>query len=292
MASLKEIRGRINSVTNTRKITGAMRMVSSAKLHKAQDAIIRYYPYWTKISGIMNAYLQNDGGIDMQLAKVRPVERLAIVAFASNSSLCGAFNVNIQKKLSETLDEYKHLSPNNITVYLVGKKLYEEFVSQSPATNYNVNGAYPELADKPNYEAINIITDDLIHHFKIKEIDRVEVIYNKFKNTAVQIVTREVVLPLVPPEKVDKSITYDYIIEPSPQQLLEVLLPTVLHLQMFGALLNSYASEHGARTTAMQTATDNADELIDSLMLQYNKVRQGAITKEILDIVGGAEALR
>lgn len=291
MASLKEIRGRINSVTNTRKITGAMKMVSSAKLHRAQDAILRYRPYWKKISGIMDVYLENNGGDDLGALTVqRKVERVAIVAFASNSSLCGAFNVNVQKKLDEVLNEYADLSPANITLYLVGKKIYDEFSHRS--AGYDIKGAYAELADKPAYKAMNAITDELIGDFTTTKVDKVELVYNTFKNTGVQNITRELLLPVTLTETTEKQLSVNYLIEPDSEQLLNKLIPTVVRLQMYGAMLNSYASEHGARTTAMQVATDNADELVNNLTIQYNKVRQDAITREIIDIVGGSEVFR
>ncbi|MDR1055326.1 MAG: ATP synthase F1 subunit gamma [Prevotellaceae bacterium] len=291
MASLKEIRGRINSVTNTRKITGAMKMVSSAKLHRAQDAIMRFYPYWKKISGIMDVYLENNGGEDLSiLTKQRKVGRLAIVAFSSNSSLCGVFNANVQKKLSEVLAGYSAVSPKNISLYLIGKKIYEEFTKKK--SDYAIKGAFAELADKPNYEGMNVITNELLKRFFENDVDRMEIIYNKFKNTAIQSITHEPLLPITLAETTGKKENTNYIIEPNPQQLLEALIPSVIRLQMYRVMLNSYASEHGARTTAMQIATDNADELINNLVIQYNKLRQDAITKEIIDIVGGTEVFR
>ena len=292
MASLKEIRGRINSVTNTRKITGAMKMVSSAKLHRAQDAIMRYIPYWKKISGILDVYLENNEGAALEfITKPRKVERVAIVAFASNSSLCGAYNVNVQKKLNETLIDYSSLPQENISLYLVGKKVYEEF--NKIKSGIAINGPYFELANKPSYKAMNEITDELIGLFFEQKVDKVELVYNKFKNTGVQYVTRETLLPVILTESPnDKKTDVNYIIEPDADYLFRALVPAVIRLQMYGVMLNSNASEHGARTTAMQTATDNADELIGNLKLEYNKLRQDAITREIIDIVGGSEVFR
>ena len=292
MASLKEIRGRINSISNTRKITSAMKMVSSAKLHKAQDNILRFHPYWRKINGIMDVYFENEMNVNSLglFMDLRKVKKLVIVVFSSNSGLCGAFNVNIQKKMAETLNEYATLPKNNISIYFIGKKGYEGFAGKN--LGYNIAGIIPELADKPDYEQLNKVTNKLINTFLSKNVDKVEFIYSKYKNTAIQHATNELLLPIVLEETSYKRKNISYIIEPDPQQLSKSLVPAVIRLKMYGALLNSYASEHGARTTAMQVATDNADELIENLKLQYNKLRQDAITKEIIDIVGGSEIFR
>mgnify|MGYP003623348689 FL=1 len=293
MASLKEIRGRIASVGNTRKITGAMKMVSSAKLHRAQDAIFRFLPYWNKISGIMDTYLENNIDADLgELTEVRKVNRLAIVVLSSNTGLCGAYNINVQKKLSEVLASYNSIPAKDITIYFIGKKVYDEFAAKN--AGYEITGYFPELSEKPNYEGLNKLTNELMASFISKKFDKLELVYNQFKSTAIQLPVNEVLLPVTVTveETTAKRTTIDYIIEPSPQELSEVLTPTVVRLQMYRALLNSYASEHGTRTTAMQIATDNADELIDDLKLQYNKLRQDAITNELIDIVGGSEVFR
>ena len=307
MASLKEIRGRINSVTNTRKITGAMKMVSSAKLHKAQEQVVHYYPYWVRMRKMFDSLLNGECNTEeIELLSERDeIKRVAIVAFSSNSSLCGSFNSNVQKRLNETLSKnYGTLPQKDISLYLIGKKVYES-ISKRPS-EYKIKGPFFDLAHRPDRIAIDQICDELTELFLSKEIDKIEIIYNKFKNTSVQIITRETLLPIVKNgakysnqnggEHSDlhnkQRWMVNYIVEPSVQQFLTTIIPDILHLQMYGALLNSYASEHGARTTAMQTATDNADELIENLVLEYNKFRQNAITKEIIDIIGGSEVMR
>jgi len=304
MASLKEIRGRINSVTNTRKITSAMKMVSSAKLHKAQEQVTHYYPYWVRMRRMLDSLLNGNGSAEEieLLSERHEIKRVAIVAISSNSSLCGSFNSSVQKRLNETLSkDYGALPQKDISLYLIGKKIYES-ISKRPS-EYKIKGPFFDLAHKPDRTAIDQICDELIELFLSKEVDKIEIIYNRFKNTSIQIITRETLLPIAR-KYLDKNgeANFDqrnsqkwrvnYIVEPDVQQFLTTILPNILHLQMYGAMLNSYASEHGARTTAMQTATDNADELIENLVLEYNKFRQNAITKEIIDIIGGSEVMR
>ena len=308
MASLKEIRGRINSVSNTRKITGAMKMVSSAKLHKAQTQVVHYYPYWARMRSMLDSLLA-DSDSDTEeielLSERDEIKRVAIVALSSNSSLCGSFNNNVQKRLNETLsNNYGSLPQRDISLYLIGKKIYENISKRS--SEYKIKGPFFDLAHKPDRIAIDRICDELVKLFLSKEVDKVEIIYNKFKSTSVQVITQETLFPIVRIagdyhhhngdeglSQIDKQRwRADYIVEPGEEQFLKAILPDILHLQMYGALLNSYASEHGARTVAMQTATDNADEIIEDLVLEYNKLRQNAITKEIIDIIGGSEGAR
>ena len=307
MASLKEIRGRINSVTNTRKITNAMKMVSSAKLHKAQERVIHYHPYWARMRRMFDSLLNGNGDIEEieLLSERHEIKRVAIVAFSSNSSLCGSFNNSVQKRLNETLSkEYGSLAQRDISLYLIGKKIYEN-ISKRPS-EYRIKGPFFNIAHKPDRIAIDQICDELMELFLSKEIDKVDIIYNRFKSTSIQIIRQETLLPIVKnigkhsdqnggehSERHNNQKWRDnYIVEPDVQQFLMTMVPDILHLQLYGALLNSYASEHGARTTAMQTATDNADELIENLVLEYNKFRQNAITKEIIDIIGGSEVMR
>ena len=294
MASLKEIRGRINSVTGTRKITGAMKMVSSAKLHKAQEQVIHFDPYSKRVKGMLDSYIANGGDTEnvALLSGRREVKRVAIVAFASNSSLCGSFNANVRKKLDELLSvDYATLSRKDISLYLIGKKIYEEISKRG--AGYNIKGPFFDLAHKTDREVIDEIRNELVDLFMSNEIDRVEIVYNRFKNTAIQLITHEKLLPVAKPKSnLEKKRNIAYIVEPDAEQFLSVIVPEIVHLQIYGAMLNSYASEHGARTTAMQTATDNADELIEDLVLEYNKLRQDAITKEIIDIIGGSEVQR
>ena len=292
MASLKEIRGRINSVTNTRKITSAMKMVSSAKLHKAQEQVIRYYPYWIRMRKMFDSLLSSDDelGVTELLSESREIKRVAIVAFSSNSSLCGSFNSNAYKKLNDVLSgDYGALPQRDISLYLIGKKIYENIRKRS--TEYKLKGPFFDLAHKPDRVAIDRICDELIELFLSKEVDKVVIIYNKFKNTSVQTISQDTLLPLIPVRQTNTERSAwraSYIVEPDVQQFLKNIMSKILHLQMYGALLNSYASEQGARTTAMQMATDNAEELIENLVLEYNKLRQDAITKELIDIIGGS----
>ena len=269
-------------------------MVSSAKLHKAQEQVSHFDLYCRKIKGMLTSYIANDGDTEdiALLAGRREVKRVAIVAFASNSSLCGSYNSNVRKRLDELLSgEYAFFSHENISLYLVGKKIYEEFIKRE--TDYHIKGPFLELSHKPDKGALDEICDELTTLFLSKEIDRVEIVYNKFKNTAAQVITHERLLPLAEQSAhTEKKRNTAYIVEPDINHFLSEIVPEIVHLQLYGALLSSYASEHGARTTAMQIATDNADDLIESLVLEYNKLRQDAITRELIDIIGGSEVQR
>ncbi len=290
MASLKEVRIRIASVTSTKKITSAMKMVSAAKLRRAQDAITNYLPYKEKLSATLQDFLTySTDELSIPLADERPVKKVAVIAISSNSSLCGAFNSNINKKTNELINQHEGLTKDDFTFYSIGKKISESLAK----SGYRLQGDYDTLVDIADYEKAAAIIDEVVNLFLSKEVDRVEIVYNHFKNAAVQIVTQEQVLPLnsAPSEK-EENKSLDYILEPSKDEVINELVPTVLRLRLYSAILDSIASEHGARMTAMQTATDNAEDLIFDLKLKYNKARQEAITKEIIDIVGGAEALR
>lgn len=292
MASLKEVRGRITSVTSTRKITSAMKLVSAAKLRRAQDAIANYLPFQKTLTTILEGFISNSTEISIPLASQREVKRVAIVAVSSNGSLCGAFNSNVLKKVEELLrHKYAHIDKKDILLYPMGKKA-AEYSSKKGFSNEISYDPFA-LVDKPNYDTIVEIADELMELFITKEIDCVELVYNHFKNAAVQQITYEMLLPMAPSSsnEKDKKVV-DYILEPDSETLVNKLVPTVQHLRLYSALLDSVAAEHGARMTAMQTATDNAQELINDLKLKYNKARQEAITKEILDIVGGAEGLK
>jgi F-type H+-transporting ATPase subunit gamma len=292
MASLKEVRARIASVTSTRKITSAMRMVSAAKLRRAQDAIASYLPYEQKLTNMLGDLLAfSSGDLSIPLSEKREVKRVAIVAISSNGSLCGAFNSNAIKKMVEVLDKYQDLDPKDIRVYALGKKVADA----ARKRNRPSQGNYLSIVDKPDYNKVADIANELMDLFLKKEIDAVELIYNHFKNPAVQQIRSEILLPLKPESKKStRSDGYllDYILEPDAQYLVSHLVPKAVRNKLFSALLDSVAGEFGARTTAMQVATDNAGEMIDELKLKYNKARQEAITKEIIDIVGGAESLR
>lgn len=290
MASLKEVKTRINSVQSTRKITLAMKMVASAKLHKAQGAIENMLPYQRKLNKILTNFLSADLPVESPFCVERPVKRVAIVAFSSNSSLCGAFNANVLKMFLQTVGEYRELGQDNILIYPVGKKI-EEAVKK---LGFFPQGSYQKLADKPSYDEAAALAKLLMELFLEKNIDRVELIYHHFKSMGVQELLRERYLPIdlsaVQNDEERGGVVNDYIIEPSATQLIADLIPQVLSQKIFTAALDSNASEHAARTLAMQIATDNANELIQELTKQYNKTRQQAITNELLDIVGGSMA--
>ena len=290
MASLKEVKTRINSVQSTRKITSAMKMVASAKLHKAQGAIENMLPYQRKLNKILTNFLSADLPVESPFCVERPVKRVAIVAFSSNSSLCGAFNANVLKMFLQTVGEYRELGQDNILIYPVGKKI-EEAVKK---LGFFPQGSYQKLADKPSYDEAAALAKLLMELFLEKNIDRVELIYHHFKSMGVQELLRERYLPIdlsaVQNDEERGGVVNDYIIEPSAAQLIADLIPRVLSQKIFTAALDSNASEHAARTLAMQIATDNANELIQELTKQYNKTRQQAITNELLDIVGGSMA--
>ena len=296
MASLKEVKTRINSVKSTRKITSAMKMVASAKLHKAQGAIENMLPYQRKLNKILTNFLSADLPIESPYIKAREVKRVAIVAFSSNTSLCGAFNANVIKMLLQTVGEFRTLGQDNILIFPVGKKVDEA----AKRLGFQPQETSATLSDKPSYQEASELAHRLMKMYIAGEIDRVELIYHHFKSMGVQILLRETYLPidlthLVDGEEKEKEeevqggeIANDYIIEPSAEELIANLIPTVLSQKLFTAAVDSNASEHAARTLAMQVATDNANELIQDLTKQYDKSRQQAITNELLDIVGGS----
>lgn len=288
MASLKEVKGRIATVNNTRKITSAMKMVASAKLHKAQGAITNMLPYERSLHRLFTNFLSG-GDVQSCYTVAREVKRIAFVVFSSNSSLCGGFNANVIKHATQWLDEHQSLGKDQILIYPVGKKVADALVKQG----YAVQGDFQHMADKPSFAEASSLAQQLMDMFQKGEVDRVELLYNHFKSTASQILTHEVYLPLqlLHPEQGETlREETDYILEPSREELLAMLLPKVLRMKLYTVLLDSNASEHAARTMAMQIATDNADDLLQELTLMYNKTRQQAITNELLDIVGGSMA--
>ena len=296
MASLKEVKNRIGSVKSTRQITSAMKMVASAKLHKAQGRIENMLPYQRKLNEILTNFLSTDATFESPYTEVRPVEKVAIVAYSSNTSLCGAFNSNVVKMLEKTLEGYKSLGKENILIYPVGRKV-EDAVKKM---GFVPQGSFQEMADKPSYVQAYELAGQLMKDFLEKRVDKVELIYHHFKSIGVQELTRDEYLPInlekvaeeakeaVEAEHVARKFQNDYIVEPSVGQLIADLLPKVLSQKLFTVLQDSNASEHAARTLAMQTATDNANELIQDLTKQYNKSRQQAITNELLDIIAGS----
>ncbi len=282
MANLKEIRNRIASVSSTMQITSAMKMVSAAKLKKAQDAITAMRPYANKLTEL----LQNlSGSLDAgnKYADDREVNKVLVVAITSNRGLCGAFNSNIIKQATVLIEET--YSDKQVDVIAIGKKA-NDILRKKNSVIDNHSGVYDDLT----FENVAAIAEDLMNRFTSGDYDRIELVYNKFKNAATQIIMTEQFLPIVPIEGAE-GVNKDYIFEPSKPEIVEQLIPKSLKTQLYKAVRDSFASEHGARMTAMHKATDNATELRDQLKLTYNKARQAAITNEILEIVGGAEAL-
>lgn len=321
MPSLKEIKGRIASVNSTRKITSAMKMVASSKLHHAQVAIQNMLPYETLLEHILKSFLAAEADSQTVFDQVRPVQRVALVVFSSNSSLCGGFNANIIKMMTQAVDEYaQQIGRENIEIYPIGRKVHEK----ANKLGLTTVGEYSALADKPNAHDCIEIARELGMKFLEGKIDKVELIYHHFKSAGSQVLTRKIFLPFDLEEELQrdherdlttiiatkesqeylkkrgerkddtskkedvKPLNDNFIVEPDMDTVLSQLVPKLAHLMLYTALLDSNASEHAARMVAMQTATDNADELLRQLNLQYNKGRQQAITNELLDIVGGS----
>ncbi len=292
MGSLKEVRGRIASVNSTQQITKAMKMVSAAKLRRAQDAIIRMRPYANKLREILeNLSGSVDASSGGAYAKVRAEEKILIVAISSNRGLAGAFNSNIIRTVNKLLrQDYKtQMQAGKVKVMCIGKKSSDYFGKQKNIFLKHHNEIYNQL----DFEHTAAIAEEIMKEFSSGNYDKVVLVYNLFKNAAVQYVQTETMLPIAPPSKPEKKKTnVNYIFEPGQEEIVRELIPKSLKIQLYKALLDSHASEHGARMTAMSKATDNAGELLRELRLQYNKARQAAITNEILEIVGGAEALK
>ena len=322
MPSLKEIKGRIASVNSTRKITSAMKMVASSKLHHAQVMIENMLPYENMLEHILKTFLASEADAKTVFSEERPVKRIALIVFSSNSSLCGGFNANVIKLMMQAMKEYEHLGKENIVIYPIGRKVADK----ATKLGYLVAGEFSDLADKPNVQQCIEIAMELGRKFLHGELDRVEMFYHHFKSAGSQILTRKTFLPIDITDELErdkerdlslnivtkesqeylkrreqemqqqhdqqkeqvKPLNDNFIVEPDMDTVLGLLLPKLAHLMLYTALLDSNASEHAARMVAMQTATDNADELLRELNLQYNKSRQQAITNELLDIVGGS----
>ena len=321
MPSLKEIKNRLTSVNSTRKITSAMKMVASSKLHHAQQMIENMLPYETMLEHILKPFLASEADASTVFNVERPVKRVALVVYASNSSLCGGFNANVIRLLQHIVDEYSESlgGKDNIVVYPIGRKVAEKTAKMG----LHVAGDFTGLAEKPNVKQCIDIAREIEQKFVSGEIDRVEMVYHHFKSAGSQILTRKTFLPIDITEELKRDRTRDlnstvtskeaqeylkknasaaeqkqeenvrplndnFIVEPDMNTVLSQLIPKYLHLMLYTALLDSIASEHAARMVAMQTATDNADEILRELNLQYNKSRQQAITNELLDIVGGS----
>ena len=285
MANLKEIRNRITSVSSTMQITSAMKMVSAAKLKKAQDAITAMRPYAEKLTELLqNLSSTLEGEIGGDYTTQREVKKVLIVAVTSNRGLCGAFNSNVIKEVKVISERFQGAQ---VDVFAIGKK-----GNDTLKKTHNVIENQSSVFDNLTFDNVAAIAQELTDKFVSGEYDRIEVVYNQFKNAATQIIKAEQFLPLAP-IKSDKPVaTGDYIFEPSKEEIVLTLIPKSLKTQLYKSIRDSFASEHGARMTAMHKATDNATELRNQLKLTYNKARQAAITNEILEIVGGAEALK
>ena len=285
MANLKEIRSRITSVGSTMQITSAMKMVSAAKLKRAQDAVTQMRPYANKLTELLvnlsSTLDSSDGGI---YSENRELKKVLLVTITSNRGLCGGFNANIIKKAKSLMEgDFKSIETEILSI---GKKSSEHFIKNG----YNVISTHDELYSDLTFNNTSEIAQSIMDTFTNSEYDKVVLLYNQFKNAATQLVMDEQFLPIESPEDSEDSVG-DYIFEPNQKDIVENLIPKSLKTQLFKAVLDSHASEHGARMTAMHKATDNAGELKKELTLSYNKARQAAITGEILEIVGGAEAL-
>ena len=286
MPNLKEIKSRITSVKSTIQITSAMKMVSAAKLKKAQDAIIQLRPYSNKLTEIMSSVSSaSEDSSQNKYSEIREVSKILLVPITSNRGLCGGFNANIIKKTIEIEKELN--SKSELTILSIGKKSSEFFKKNK----YNVHSTHDDVFQDVNYEDVSKIAELILNDFANEKFDKVILVYNQFKNAATQIVMQEDFLPLNKTQSENSQEAVDYIYEPGKDEILNELIPKSLKTQLFKAILDSNASEHGARMTAMHKATDNATELKNELTLSYNKARQAAITGEILEIVGGAEAL-
>ena len=293
MPNLKEVRNRITSTISTQQITSAMKMVSAAKLRRAQDAIVQLRPYAGKLKDILsNVTSSADSSSGGAFSTEKPVKNVLLVVITSNRGLCGAFNSNVIKLAARTAGEKysEQKKAGNVQVLAIGKKAADFFKKM----NYKVFDNKSELFDGLNYEKTSVVAEAIMKEFAAGKFDAVELFYNQFKNAASQNLTQEQYLPVQKPaqEKSVKKSTIDYIYEPDQEEIVKDLIPKALKIQLYKALLDSHAAEHGARMTSMHKATDNANEILRDLRLTYNKARQATITKEILEIVGGAEALK
>ena len=284
MANLKEIRNRITSISSTMQITSAMKMVSAAKLKKAQDAITAMRPYAEKLTELLqNLSATLDGDVGGDYTSQREIKKVLVVAITSNRGLCGAFNTNVIKEVKNRSDYY---AGKQVDVFAIGKK-GNDILSKSLTVIDNQSAIFDNLT----FDNVAQIAEVLTQKFVAGEYDRIELVYNQFKNAATQIIQTEQFLPLAPIQSDKPASSGDYIFEPSKEEIVLTLIPKSLKTQLYKGIRDSFASEHGARMTSMHKATDNATELRDQLKLTYNKARQAAITNEILEIVGGAEAL-
>jgi F-type H+-transporting ATPase subunit gamma len=288
---LKEVRNRIKSVQSTQQITKAMKMVSAAKLRRAQDAIQQMRPYAKKLQEMLSNIVSNsDGEVGMALAAERPIERVLFIVITSDRGLAGAFNANTIKLTKATIaDKYSDQSKKgNITIWNIGKKGYEHFSKN----NYRADATYKDIFLNLSFESVQQASQAAMKAFEEKQFDVVEIVYSQFKNAATQNFEVERFLPIPKVEKKEGEKKADFIFDPSREQLVAELMPKILNTQLFKAVLDSNASEHGARMTAMDKASDNANELLRNLKISYNRARQAAITTELTEIVSGAAALQ
>ena len=292
MPNLKEVRTRIASVNSTKQITNAMKMVSASKLRRAQNAIIKLRPYSAKLTEILQNLSDSIENTDAAaFFEERKPEHVLIIAVSSNRGMCGAFNANIIKAVNILIQE-KYSRQNikgDVELLCIGKKAGDYFARRT----YKITDRLDHIFDKLSFENVVPVAEQLMREFRLKKYDRIEIVYNRFKNAATQQLVVEQFLPILPPSTISKTTSNsDYIYEPNKQEILNELVPKTLKIQLYKVILDSWASEQGARMTAMHKATDNATEILKQLRLSYNKARQAAITNEILEIVGGAEALK
>lgn len=289
---LKEVRNRIKSVQSTQQITKAMKMVSAAKLRRAQDAIIQMRPYAQKLQELLSNIVSNSEGGDsgMSLASERPVEKVLFLVLTSDRGLCGAFNSNLIKLTKATIAEKypEQYKKGNVSIWGIGKKGYEHFLKNK----YHTDGAYRDIFLQLSFENVQKASQAAMKAFEEKQFDAVELVYSQFKNAATQRFEVERFLPIPKSEKKPGSKKADFIYDPSKEQLIAELMPKILNTQLYKAVLDSNASEHGARMTAMDKASENANEMLRSLKITYNRARQAAITTELTEIVSGAAALQ
>jgi F-type H+-transporting ATPase subunit gamma len=291
MASLKEVRNRITSVNSTMQITKAMKMVAAAKLRRAQDAIIQMRPYANKLNQLIATVSSNtEAGNNSPYTKVRPIDNVLIIAVTSDRGLCGAFNNNIIKATNAYIQEHyaSQLAAGNVTIKALGKKAYDGF----RRIGLKVNGNHSDIFTKLSFSEARSAAEEAMDAFKVGEYDEIILVFNEFKNVATQIIRTEKMLPLVNDVDETTASNTDYIFEPSDEEIILELMPKAIKMHLYKAVLESNASEHGARMTSMDKATENGGDLLKDLKVVYNRTRQAAITKEILEIVGGAEALK
>lgn len=284
--SLKEVKQRIISVKNTQKITSAMKLISAAKLRRAQSVIDGVRPYQQKLDEMLVTFLSGSQHITTPYTRSSETKRVAVIAISSNSSLCGSFNANIIRLAKEVINSYSSLENNNIEIYPIGKKIFDSLKK----SGYSLNDSLMPQLTTPQYAEASKVAYKLMQQFANGELDRIELVYTHFYSPAKQIATRETFLPidLSALNSKGENISHDFIVEPNREAIIEQLIPKVIAMRLYTALLDSIAAEHAARMLAMQIATDNADDLITTLVREYNKSRQQAITNELLDIVAGS----